>query len=138
MKLKTDRPIVFFDIESTGLNVNRDRIVEISVVKRHPDGSEESKKRLINPGIKIPAEASAIHGISNDDIKDEPFFRQVAKSFFTFLEECDLAGFNIIRFDIPILVQEFKRCGFEFTDEGRRIIDIQKIYHRINCFLEMV
>lgn len=130
MRLQTDRPIVFFDIESTGLNVYRDRIVEISVVKLHPDGKEETKHRRLNPGIPISPEATAIHGISDADVQNAPSFRQVARSFFDFLEECDLAGFNISKFDIPILTEEFKRNGIIFSEADRRIVDLQKIYHR--------
>ncbi len=130
MKLKLDRPIVFFDLETTGINVARDRIVEISVVKIFPDYSEKIKKRLINPGIPIPRETTEIHGISDDDVKDAPKFKQVAKSFYEFLENCDLGGFNIIKFDIPLLIAEFKRCDFDFSIKGKQMIDVQRIYHK--------
>ena len=130
MNFKLTRPIVFFDLEATGINVSRDRIVEISVVKIFPDYSEKTKKRLINPGIPIPGETTEIHGISDEDVKDAPTFRQVAKSFFEFLENCDLGGFNIIKFDVPLLIAEFKRCDLSFSTKDKQLVDVQKIYHK--------
>jgi len=130
MKLKLNRPIVFFDLETTGINVMHDRIVEISVVKIFPDFNEEVKKRLINPGVPIPKDTTEIHNISDEDVKDAPSFKQVAKSFYEFLENCDLGGFNIIKFDIPLLIEEFKRCGLLFTIKDKNIVDVQRIYHK--------
>ena len=130
MRLKVDRAIVFFDLEATGINVMRDRIVEICVIKIEPDGQRSSKKRLINPGIPIPSEATAIHGITDDDVKNEPSFMQVSRSFFNFLEDCDLGGFNLLKFDIPMLAEEFKRSGLTFPVRDRKIIDVQRIFHK--------
>ena len=129
MNLKLRSPLAFFDIESTGINIANDRIIEISILKVYPDGSEESKTQLINPGIPIPAESSLIHGIYDDDIKDAPLFKEVGKSFVQFLEGCDLAGFNIIKFDVPLLVEEFLRAGINFDISKRKLIDAQKIFH---------
>ena len=130
MNLKLERPIVFFDLEATGINVMRDRIVEICVVKVKPDGEREIKKRLINPEIPIPPQATEIHGISDDDVKNEPSFKQVSKSFFDFLGSCDLSGFNLLKFDIPLLVQEFKRANLTFETRERKVVDVQRIYHK--------
>ena len=106
MKLKLNRPIVFFDLETTGTNIMHDRIVEISLIKVMPDGSEVERTRRINPEIPIPAEASAIHGIYDEDVASEPTFRQVAASLAQLMSGCDIAGFNSNRFDIPLLDQE--------------------------------
>ena len=130
MNLKFSKPIVFFDLEATGINVMRDRIVEICVIKIEPGDKRTVKTRLINPGIPIPAEATAIHGISNEDIKNEPSFKQVSKSFFEFLEGCDLSGYNLLRFDIPMLTEEFKRCGLTFSTKDCKVIDVQRIFHK--------
>jgi DNA polymerase III subunit epsilon len=123
------KPLAFFDLETTGINILRDRIVEISVAKAMPDGSIQVKTKRINPGIPIPIESSLIHGIYDEDIKDAPSFKQIAKSFAQFLEGCDLAGFNSNRFDIPMLVEEFLRADVEFDVENRRLIDVQRIFH---------
>ena len=129
MKLKLKSPLAFFDLESTGINIANDRIVEISILKIYPDGTEESKTQLINPGKAIPAESSMIHGIYDKDVKDAPHFKEVAKTFVKILEGCDLAGFNIIKFDVPMLVEEFLRAGINFDISKRRLIDAQKIFH---------
>jgi DNA polymerase-3 subunit epsilon len=129
MNLKLKSPLAFFDIESTGINIANDRIVEISILKIYPDGREESKTQLINPGIPIPAETSMIHGIYDDDVKDAPLFKEVGKILVKFLEGCDLAGFNIIKFDVPLLVEEFLRAGINFDISKRKLIDAQKIFH---------
>lgn len=129
MNLNLKNPLAFFDIESTGINIANDRIVEISILKVYPDGSEESKTQLINPGKPIPAETSMIHGIYDDDVKDAPSFKEVGKSFVKFFEGCDLAGFNIIKFDVPMLVEEFLRAGINFDISKRKLIDAQKIFH---------
>ena len=130
MRLKISKPIVFFDLEATGINVLRDRIVEICVVRIQPDSKRDIKKRLVNPGIPIPEEASAIHGITDDDVKDAPSFMQLSRSFYNFLENCDLGGFNLLKFDIPMLCEEFKRSGLSFSMNDRKVIDVQRIYHK--------
>ena len=130
MKLKLNRPIVFFDLETTGTNIMHDRIVEISLIKVMPDGSEVERTRRINPEIPIPAEASAIHGIYDEDVASEPTFRQVAASLAQLMSGCDIAGFNSNRFDIPLLDQEFTRAGINFDICAARFIDVQTIYHK--------
>lgn len=131
MKLNLTRPIVFFDLETTGVNVSTDRIVEVSIMKIHPDGKKEIKTRRINPGIPIPKESSEIHGISDEDVKDEPTFKAFAKSLAHFIGNSDLAGFNSNRFDIPLLVEEFMRAGFDFDMSNRRSVDVQTIFHKM-------
>lgn len=111
MELIKERPLVFFDLEATGVNILNDRIVEISVVKIFPDGRREVKTRRINPEMHIPEEASAIHGIYDKDVANEPTFRAISKNFFIYLEDCDLGGYNITKFDIPMLTREFSRAG---------------------------
>ena len=130
MDLKLNNPLVFFDLETTGINITRDRIVEISVLKVHPNGKEETKTRRINPEMPIPPESTAIHGITDDDVKDCPTFKQVAKSFADLLEGCDMAGFNSSRFDVPMLTEEFLRAGVDFDTSKRKFIDVQIIFHR--------
>jgi len=124
--------MVFLDLETTGLSTASDRIVEITILKVHPDGHEESVTRLINPEIPIPLDATSVHGITNEKVSSEPKFKQIAKSFLNFLEDCDLCGFNIKKYDLPLLEAEFKRAGIEFSRVGRRIIDTQIIFHRSN------
>jgi DNA polymerase-3 subunit epsilon len=131
MELSLKRPIVFFDIESTGTQVAADRIVEICVLKINPDGTEEIKTRRINPTIPIPNEVSLIHGIYDDDIKDEPVFKTVAKSLADFIGDADLAGYNSNKFDVPMLLEEFYRAGIDFPMEERRLVDIQNIFHQM-------
>ncbi len=130
MKLKLTRPIVFFDLETTGTNINSDRIVEISVVKLMPNGEIKSKTRRINPEMPIPAEATAIHHITDEDVANEPTFRQVANSLAQIMAGCDIAGFNSNRFDIPLLDQEFVRAKVDFDFSKARFIDVQTIYHK--------
>ena len=130
MDLNLSNPLVFFDLETTGINITRDRIVEISILKIHPNGKEEKKTRRINPEMPIPPESTAIHGITDDDVKDCPTFKQVAKSFADFLEGCDMAGFNSSRFDVPLLTEEFLRAGVDFDASKRKFIDVQIIFHR--------
>lgn len=130
MKLKLARPIIFFDLETTGTNIQTDRIVEISLVKLMPNGSVTSKTRRINPEMPIPAEASAIHHITDADVACEPTFRQVAASLASQLCGCDIAGFNSNRFDIPLLDQEFHRAGVDFDFSKAKFIDVQTIYHK--------
>lgn len=128
MNLKN--PLVFFDLETTGLNTTRDRIIEISLLKVYPNGKEEVKTRRLNPEMPIPPESTAIHGITDEDVKDCPTFKQIAKSLADQLEGCDLAGFNSSRFDVPMLAEEFLRAGVDFDMGRRKLIDVQIIYHR--------
>jgi len=129
MKLKLKNPIAFFDLETTGININHDRIVEISILKISPNGEEEKRTDLINPGIPIPLESSLIHGIYDKDIKDAPKFKEIGKMLTNFLTGCDLAGFNILKFDVPMLVEEFLRADINFDISRRKLIDAQKIFH---------
>ena len=129
MNLKLSRPIAFLDLETTGINLSTDRIVEIAIVKIHPDGSETVKRRLVNPQMPIPKEASDIHGITNEMVKDAPSFKQVSNEVKQFLEQCDLAGYNSNRFDWPLLMEEFLRVGLEFDLGSRRMLNVQRIYH---------
>jgi len=130
MKLNLKRPIIFFDLETTGTNVTADRIVEISLIKITPDGQEIERTRRINPGIHIPAEATAVHHITDDDVAGCPMFRQVAHSLAEIFEGCDIAGFNSNRFDIPMLDEEFRRAGIKFDFSRARFIDVQTIFHK--------
>jgi DNA polymerase-3 subunit epsilon len=129
MNLNLKNPIAFFDLESTGTNISIDRIVEISILKVQPDGKQEIKTSLINPTIPIPKETSAIHGIYDEDVKDAPTFKEISKEYHQFLAGADLAGFNVLKFDIPLLVEEFLRAGIDFDIEKRNILDSQKIFH---------
>ncbi len=128
--LKLDRPIAFIDIETTGLRPYADRIVELSILKICPDGSEEYKNHRINPEIPIPAETTAVHGITDADVAGEPVFRQYANSIRDFLDNCDIAGFSVIKFDLPCLEAEFARANVEFSRQGRYLIDSQILYHQ--------
>ncbi len=130
MDLNLKNPLVFFDLETTGINITRDRIVEISLLKISPNGKEESKTRRINPQMPIPPESTAIHGITDEDVKDCPTFKQVAKSLADLLEGCDMAGFNSSRFDVPILAEEFLRAGVDFDTSKRKFVDVQIIFHK--------
>ncbi|MFR9166511.1 MAG: exonuclease domain-containing protein [Dysgonomonas sp.] len=130
MELNLKNPIVFFDLETTGTNIVHDRIVEISYLKVFPNGKKESKTRRINPEMPIPPESTAIHNISDEDVKDCPTFKQVAKSLADQIEGCDLAGFNSSRFDIPLLVEEFLRAGIDMDFTKRKLIDVQVIFHK--------
>ncbi|UII19783.1 3'-5' exonuclease [Fulvivirga ligni] len=129
MKLKLRNPLTFFDLETTGTSVVNDRIIEISVVKVMPNGETIIKTNKINPTVPIPAETSVIHGIYDEDVKDAPTFKNIAKSLTKFLEGSDLAGFNILKFDVPMLVEEFLRVGIDFDVSKRKLIDAQKIFH---------
>ncbi|MBO5216574.1 MAG: 3'-5' exonuclease [Alistipes sp.] len=131
MKLNLKRPIVFFDLETTGVDTAKDRIVEISMVKVMPDGEEIVRTRRINPQMPIPAEATAIHHITDEDVKDEPTFAQIAKSLSKFIEGCDFGGFNSNRFDLPVLVEEFMRAGVDVDLRKRKFIDVQNIFHKM-------
>ena len=124
------RPLVVFDIESTGVSPRTDRIIELAAIKVQVDGTEESKCWLLNPSVHIPEETTAIHGISDEDVKDCPTFAEKSREIFAFFEGCDLSGFNADRFDIPCLEEEFARAGFNFAESRRRHVDVQRIYHR--------
>lgn len=131
MKLNLKNPIVFFDLETTGTNINSDRIVEICYLKVYPNGNEESKTMRINPEMPIPAEASAVHGIYDADIADCPTFKEVARNIANDIEGCDLAGFNSNRFDIPVLAEEFLRAGVDIDMSRRKFVDVQVIFHKM-------
>ncbi len=131
MKLNLKRPIIFFDLETTGVDTSRDRIVEISMVKISPDGEETIKTRKINPQMPIPPSSTAIHGITDEDVADCPTFAQIARSLEQFVAGCDFAGFNSNRFDVPVLVEEFMRAGVEIDFKKRKFIDVQNIFHKM-------
>lgn len=129
MKLNLRTPLCFFDLETTGTNIIQDRIIEIAVIKMLPGGEIIRKSNVLNPTIPIPAESSAIHGLYDDDVRDKPVFKDVAREYAKFFEGADLAGFAIMKFDVPVLVEEFLRAGIEFDYGRKKIIDSQKIYH---------
>lgn len=131
MKLNLKRPLAFFDLEATGTIIGFDRIVEIAVLKVLPDGSREMKNARINPEMPIPLETSLIHGIYDEDVKDAPTFKQAAPEFAAFLEDCDLAGYNSNKFDIPMLMDEFLRVGVPFELDNRKFVDVQNIFHQM-------
>lgn len=131
MLLHLKNPIVFLDLETTGMNVVTDRIVEIALLKINVDGSEEEKLLRINPEIPIPLESSRIHGIYDEDVKDAPTFREVAKTLAKFMEGCDLGGFNSNRFDIPLLAEEFERANIDIDLKKHKAIDVQAIFHKM-------
>jgi DNA polymerase-3 subunit epsilon len=130
LPLSLDRPLVFFDLETTGLKIGEDRIVEMALIRVSPQGDVMERVRRFNPEIPIPPEATAVHGISDEDVKDEAPFSSRARALAQLLEGCDLAGFNIRRYDVPMLEAEFARVGVDFDVRGRRLIDMQTIFHR--------
>ena len=127
--LQLSRPIAFIDLETTGVNLSRDRIVEIAIVKVMPDGSRVSKRKILNPEMPIPIQSSDIHGITDEMVKDAPTFKQSANEIKQFLENCDLGGYNSNRFDIPVLMEEFLRAELEVELSDRRMIDVQHIFY---------
>ena len=131
MKLNLTKPIVFLDLETTGVDPAKDRIVEISLAKIMPDGTREVKTRRLNPEMHIPEAASAIHGIYDKDVADCPTFREVSKSLWSYIEGCDFGGYNSNKFDIPVLVEEFLRAGVDIDLDKSRFIDVQNIFHRM-------
>lgn len=131
MELNLTRPIIFFDLEATGINITRDKIVEISYIKVFPDGKEESKTMRLNPEIPIPRESTAVHHITNDDVKDAPRFEDVAKDLAKVFDGCDVAGFNSNRFDVPMLEQQFLSAGVDFDFSKCKFIDVQTIFHKM-------
>jgi DNA polymerase-3 subunit epsilon len=128
-KLQLEGPIAFIDVETTGKRPRSARIVELSILRVQPDGGEEYKSHRVNPEVPIPAEASAIHGITDADVAGEPAFRQYARSVSEFLDGCDVAGFNVVGFDLPVLEAEFKRAGVAFSRKGRQVVDSMVIFH---------
>ncbi len=130
MDLNLKNPLIFFDLETTGINITKDRIVEISLLKVYPNGKEEVKSRRINPEMPIPSQATAIHGITDDDVKECPTFKQISKSLADWMEGCDIAGFNSSRFDVPLLAEEFLRAGVDFDMSKRKFVDVQIIFHK--------
>lgn len=129
MKLSLSRPLAFLDLETTGINISTDRIVEIAIVKINIDGTKQVKRKLINPQMPIPAGATEVHGITDDMVKEAPTFKQVANEIKQFIEGCDLGGYNSNRFDIPMLLEEFLRAGIDFSVEGKKFVDVQKVFH---------
>ena len=131
MILQLKKPIVFFDLETTGVKVAVDRIVEISILKIFPNGNKESKTWLVNPTVPIPEETTLIHGITNEKVVNEPTFSELSDDIYKLIENCDLAGFNSNKFDIPLLAEEFLRAGIEFNMKNRKAVDIQNIFHKL-------
>lgn len=132
MKLKLERNLIVFDIESTGLSVKNDRILQLAIIKLHADNSSPlERKRLINPTIPIPVEASAVHGITDEMVKDQPTFAQISKNLYELINDSDFCTFNGNRFDIPMLMEEFYRCGIELDMTDRKCVDVKRIFHRM-------
>ncbi len=129
MNLQLKRPLAYIDLETTGINIGTDRIVEIAIVKQMVDGSRIVKRKLINPEMPIPPGSTEIHGISNEMVKDAPTFKQAANELKQFIENCDLAGYNSNRFDIPLLLEEFLRSGIDIDLNNRMLLDVQKVFH---------
>lgn len=131
MKLKEQRSLAIFDLETTGIDVTEDRIVEIAILKVNPDGSKEEYEKRVNPTIPIPLESSLIHGIYDKDVKDSPTFKELASEIAEFIGDADLAGYNSNKFDIPVLAEEFLRAGNDFDVSNRKFIDVQNIFHKM-------
>ncbi|MEI6263557.1 MAG: 3'-5' exonuclease [Sphingobacteriia bacterium] len=129
MNLQLTKPIAFIDLETTGVNISSDRIVEIAIVRIAVDGTKTVKRKLVNPLMPIPAGASEVHGITDEMVKDAPSFKQIANEIKQFMENCDLGGYNSNRFDIPMLIEEFLRSGIEFSTNDRKLVDVQKVFH---------
>lgn len=130
-QLSLNCPIVFFDLEATGINPIKDRIVEIALVRLNCDGTRDTYAKRLNPGMPIPAEASAIHGIYDADVKDAPTFKQIARNLYEWMKGCDLGGYNSARFDLPMLAEEFMRAGVNVDFEKRRMVDVQQIFFKM-------
>ncbi|MEN8224632.1 MAG: exonuclease domain-containing protein [Bacteroidota bacterium] len=131
MELNLSRPLAIFDLETTGIRVATDRIVEISIIRVETDNSSQVKTLRVNPGVPIPLDATLIHGISDEDVKDEPTFKELSAELHEFFKDCDLSGYNSNRFDIPLLVEEFLRADVDFDLRDRYFIDVQNIFHRM-------
>lgn len=129
MNLSLKRPLAVIDLETTGVNIGNDRIVEIAIIKIMPDGSRQIKRKLINPEMPIPPGATDVHGISNEMVKDAPTFKQAANEIKMFLANADLAGYNSNRFDIPLLVEEFLRASIDIELNDRQLLDVQRVFH---------
>ncbi len=129
--LELTKPLAFFDLETTGVNVAQDRIVEISIIKLNPDGSEEVLTRLVNPGMPIPKESADIHGITDDKVANEPSFKEQAEDIKGFIDNADLSGYNCLKFDVPLLMEEFLRNEVEFSMKNRKVVDVQNIFHKM-------
>lgn len=130
MNLKLNKPIVFFDLETTGINIAKDKIIEISMVKIYPNGKENVKTIRLNPEIPIPTSSIAIHGITDEDVKDCPTFKKVANDIYEIFNGCDIAGYNSNKFDLPLLVEEFLRAGIDIDLSNSKLIDVQTIFHK--------
>ncbi|AYD49000.1 MAG TPA: 3'-5' exonuclease [Arachidicoccus soli] len=131
MNIQLQRPLAIFDLETTGINTVTDRIVEIAIVKTLPTGEQQRKRKLVNPQMPIPKGAQDIHGISDEMVKDAPTFKEIANEINQFLDNCDIGGYNSNKFDIPILVEEFLRVGLDFNLAGRKLVDVQKVFHKM-------
>jgi DNA polymerase III subunit epsilon len=131
MQLVLQKPLAFIDLETTGINLATDRIVEIAIVKITPAGERQVKRRLVNPGMPIPAQATEVHGITDEMVKDAPLFKQLANEIRQFIQGCDLAGYNSNRFDLPMLAEEFLRAGQDFDINGCELVDVQRIFHQM-------
>ena len=129
--LELNRPLAFFDLETTGVNVAQDRIVEISIIKLNPDGSEEVFTELVNPGMAIPAESAEIHGITDEKVADKPTFKEQAETIKAFIGDSDLSGYNCLKFDVPLLMEEFLRNDIDFSMKNRKVVDVQNIFHKM-------
>ena len=130
MELKLTRPICFFDLETTGIDVGKDRIVEIAIFKVFPNGNKESKTWLVNPTIPIPPQSTAVHGITNEKVANEPTFAELSSQIYNMIKDSDLAGYNSDRFDIPLLAEELLRAGVDFDMKNRVSVDVQTIFHK--------
>ena len=131
MELNLKKPIIFFDLETTGVKISHDRIIELSYIKVYPNGTEEEKSMRINPEMSIPAESTAIHHITDEDVADKPTFKQIAKELAKVFEGCDIAGYNSNRFDIPLLMEEFLRAGINIELSRQKFVDVQTIFHKM-------
>lgn len=131
MKLSLERPLAFFDLETTGVRIGRDRIVQIGILRLLPTGEREQWQSLVNPEMSIPAEATAVHGITDADVSDAPTLAELAGTILENLADCDLAGFNCLRFDVPFLAEELFRVGAEWDHASLRVVDVQRIYHQM-------
>jgi DNA polymerase-3 subunit epsilon len=129
-RLELQRPLVVFDLETTGTDPMRDKIVEIALLRVEPDGSRRAVTRRVNPERPIPADATAVHGIRDEDVRSAPAFRQLARELLDVLQDADLAGFNVRRFDVPLLDREFRECGLDLAVPGRRVVDVMTIFHK--------
>ncbi|HRP90551.1 MAG TPA: 3'-5' exonuclease [Edaphocola sp.] len=130
-QIKLERPLAFFDLETTGVDTAKDRVIEIAIIKLMPDGSRQEYVKRINPEMHIPEESTAIHGITDEDVKDAPTFKQVAHEINSFLKNCDLAGYNSNKFDIPCLAEELLRAGIPVDFKSRKLVDVQQVFYKM-------